>query len=206
MEERAIAGLTMDAATLTFRCRCQTLRGTILDSSAGAATRCVCYCSDCQRFLRHLGHEALLDECGGTDLLQTTPRRVRLDAGAEQIRCLQLTEGGVLRWFTACCRTPIANTPASAGAPFAALFLSNLEVSDPARLEASLGPVRHRIYGRMARGTPPAGTHPGASLRHILRTVRLLLQWRLMGHARPSPFFDDRRQPVAPIERVYVEA
>lgn len=196
----------MTAAPLPFRCSCGNVRGSLVVPHAHAGTRCVCYCSDCQAFLRHLGHEERLDAWGGTELFQTSPRYVKLEDGTDQLRCLKLTENGVLRWFTACCKSPIANTTDSVSAPFAALFVSNFEERSSSGLDRALGPIRYRTQGREARGTPAAGTHPRNSLGHILRTVRFLLQWRLSGHARPTPFFDDAGRPVSPIERVYETA
>lgn len=190
---------------LPYACACGTVQGTASGLTPASGTRCICYCSDCQAFLRHLGQEARLDAWGGTELFQTAPWRLSLTAGADQLRCLRLTEHGVLRWYAACCRTPIANTPPEASHPFAALFTSSMQ-ADAGRLDAALGPVRYRVVAKEARGTPSGHTHAGNSLRHILRTIRFLLQWRITRRGRPTPFFDAQGKPVVPVERVIVRA
>jgi hypothetical protein len=53
---------------------------------------------------------------GGTDIFHMPPGRVKLTAGTDSLRCLRLSNK-VLRWYSECCRTPIANTPRSAGLP-----------------------------------------------------------------------------------------
>jgi hypothetical protein len=42
-----------------------------------------------------------------------SPAHVKLGAGTDALRCLRLSDKGVLRWYTDCCRTPIGNTAAS---------------------------------------------------------------------------------------------
>jgi len=44
------------------------------------------------------------------------PARVKFTAGTDAMRCLRLSNK-VLRWYTECCRTPIASTPAGPGFP-----------------------------------------------------------------------------------------
>jgi Family of unknown function (DUF6151) len=51
----------------------------------------------------------VLDSAGGTDIFQMPPGRMKLTAGTDAMRCLRLSNK-VLRWYTDCCRTPIANT------------------------------------------------------------------------------------------------
>ena len=41
------------------------------------------------------------------------PAHVKLGAGTDAMRCLRLSDKGVLPWYTDCCRTPIGNTAAS---------------------------------------------------------------------------------------------
>jgi hypothetical protein len=58
----------------------------------------------------------VLDPAGGTDIFHMAPGRVKLTAGTDAMRCLSLSNK-VLRWYTECCRTPIANTRPWAGFP-----------------------------------------------------------------------------------------
>ena len=103
--------LSYDAMDLPLRCRCGRMRGVASDVSPSTGFRFVCYCKDCQAFARFLERADVLDPAGGTDIFQMPPGRVRLTAGTDALRCLRLSNK-VLRWYTNCCRTPIANTAA----------------------------------------------------------------------------------------------
>lgn len=194
-----------DAAALPFRCRCGALSGTLCNVTPRAGLRAFCYCTSCRAFAQHLGHGDLLDAAGGTELFQTDPARLTVDTGAEQLRCLRMTANGVLRWYTACCRTPIANTPPSPRTPFMGFFVSDLGVTSPEALDAALGPVRYRVNGRDAVGTPPEGTLRTTTAGHLLRIGGIMLRARLTGRGA-SPFFSDAGTPVAPVERVNPDA
>ena len=62
---------------IPLRCTCGDVRAR-LDHEPAAAQRVVCYCDDCQAFMRHLGREDGLDASGGTDILQVWPARMKL--------------------------------------------------------------------------------------------------------------------------------
>jgi len=99
----------------------------------------------------------VLDAAGGTDIFQMAPGRVRLTAGADAVRCLRLRDTtAVLRWYTECCRTPVANT---AGPRFPVIGLIHSfmgEAADGRFRDEALGPPACRIYERSAiRPLPP---------------------------------------------------
>jgi Family of unknown function (DUF6151) len=52
----------------------------------------------------------ILDVHGATDVIQTSPAQLTLTQGQEFLACMRLTEKGLLRWYAACCSTPIGNT------------------------------------------------------------------------------------------------
>jgi hypothetical protein len=93
-----------------LRCRCGHVRGIAGEVSPSTGFRFVCYCTDCQAFPRFLDRADVLDGAGGTDIFQLPPGRVKLTAGADALRCVNLGNRGVFRWYSDCCRTPIANT------------------------------------------------------------------------------------------------
>ena len=95
-----------------LRCRCGHMSGVASHVSSSTGFRLVCYGKDCQAFAHFLDRRDVLDAAGGTDIFQMPPWRVRLTTGTDAMRCLQLSNK-VLRWYTACCHTPIANTAAS---------------------------------------------------------------------------------------------
>src|ERR1700755_366698 len=94
---------------LPLQCRCGRVRGVARDMTPSIGFRFVCYCKDCQAFAHFLKRPDVLDAAGGTDIVQIPPRHLRLTAGADAVRCLRLSNR-VYRWYTDCCRTPIANT------------------------------------------------------------------------------------------------
>ena len=100
------------------------MRGVASDVSPSSGFRFVCYCKDCQAFARFLERPDVLDPAGGTDIFQMPPGRVKLTAGADALRCLRLSDKGVLRWYSDCCRTPIGNTAPSPRFPVIALIHS----------------------------------------------------------------------------------
>ena len=141
---------------LGLACTCGTLRGHLTEAPASATNRLVCLCIDCQAYAYWLGRPAeILDQQGGTEVVQTTPSRVRLTQGLEQLRCMRWSAKGLLRWYADCCRTPVANTLGVAWLPFVGVpraFLS----ADDAALERCIGPVTERVNDRSApKGCPP---------------------------------------------------
>jgi hypothetical protein len=182
---------------LPLRCRCGHVRGVAREVSPAAGFRFVCYCTDCQAFARFLERPDVLDATGGTDIFQMAAGRVRLTAGVDVVRCLSFS-GKVLRWYADCCRTPIANTAASARFPVAALihsFIDN-EANGRSRDEA-LGLPLCRIYEHSATGPLPANAPPPPSLRVFVHRTSRILGWWVRGLGRPNPFFDERsRAPL----------
>jgi len=174
---------------LPLRCRCGRLRGVAREVGPSTGLRLICYCKDCQAFARFLERHDILDPAGGTDIFQMPPGRIGLTAGADALRCLRLSDRGILRWYSACCRTPIANT-AGPRFPVAGVIHSIMDHDADGRpREAVLGPPSCRIYEQSATGPIPQMA-PSPSLAILARRSAMLLDWWLRGLNRPSPFFD----------------
>jgi hypothetical protein len=74
------------------------------------------------------------------------PGRVDLTTGTDALRCLSLSSK-VLRWYSDCCRTPIANTPARPGFPVIGMIHSFMDhEADGRSRDVVLGPPLCRIY------------------------------------------------------------
>src|SRR5688572_14150446 len=101
-----------------LRCACGAVQGFVAEASASTINRCVCYCDDCQAFARFLGRDDIMNDRGGTDIVQVAPSRVRIVAGADNLRSMRLSEKGILRWYTNCCKTPAGNQLNSSRSPF----------------------------------------------------------------------------------------
>ncbi|MBV0912807.1 DUF6151 family protein [Anianabacter salinae] len=181
--------MTGAATGLALRCRCGALTGR-LDPARGS--RLVCYCKDCRAYARHLGDDVanvVLDDHGGTALFQTTPDRITIDTGAEHLAALRLGPKGLLRWHTACCRTPVANTLFSPGLRFAGVPQSLI-----AEGKDRLGPVI--CLNAVDQADPPLGRKGYGVARAGAAVLLRHLRARLSGQGG-GPFRDDGGRPVA---------
>lgn len=167
-------------------CRCGAVRGTV--DTAAPHERIVCYCADCQAYAHWLGRPGEdLDARGGTNALLTVPSAIRIDTGADRLAALRMTRRGPVRWYAACCNTPVANTGASPKAAYASLLAPSLGGAGPA-LDAAFGPARLFGFVRNAKGEPKPPQTPFLGV--LLRVVARSLRARLDGSSRRTPFFD----------------
>ena len=160
--------------------------------SPGQVNRVVCYCDDCRAFARFLDTEGILDNAGGSEIIQLSSGRLRIDAGIGHLACVRLTRRGLARWYARCCNTPVGNTLPTGFVPFVGVVHACLDLprEEPARSDA-IGPVLLRVHGRDAVGDLSGlDVHPRAPITYILRCLRMLLAARLRGDQRYSPFFD----------------
>ena len=126
--------------THSIRCSCGKLEGRL--NRNDYVNRCVCYCADCQAFAHFLKREnEVLDDRGETSIVQTIPANVTLTKGIENLTCMRLTANGLLRWYAACCDTPIGNTPPNLNTSFVGL-IHNCLSSDRNLLDRIFGTVR----------------------------------------------------------------
>jgi hypothetical protein len=186
---------------LPLRCRCGHVRGVARGAAASTVFRFTCYCRDCQAFARFLERPDVLDAAGGTDIFQMPPGRISLATGADALRCVQLSSK-VLRWYTECCRTPIANTAARPSFPIVGVIHAFVDRDGGRSLDDALGPPLCRIFERSATGPLPANAPPPASLKMFTRRASRLLGWWLRGLARPTPFFDARTKAPRAVPQV----
>lgn len=179
-----IAPMTKDA--LNWLCTCGKVE---ISLSPVKGSRCVCYCADCQAFLRYLGREDLFEPASGTDLLQAMSDQVQVTKGAENLACLKLSEKGPLRWYTLCCNTPICNGGSTRKVPLASMFVRHF--SDPAQLPAVMARVNRKTATAQITGDPGSA---GRLIRSFLGRAFLTL---ITDRFRKTPFFDASGAPVA---------
>jgi hypothetical protein len=173
-------------------CRCGTLTGHVGHRNT---RRGVCYCRDCQAFAHALGSDAgVLDEQGGTDVVATLQGNVTIEHGTEALACLSLSPNGLLRWYASCCNTPIANTTRNCRMSYVGLVHTCLRDASES-LDEAFGPVRMRVNTRSARG--PVNPTPFGTLKAVVGLSLALLQARVDGSYRRTPFFDSQGTPVA---------
>lgn len=177
--------------THAIQCRCGQLRGLLQPTHP--SNRCVCYCSDCQAFARHLGAQDALDREGGSDIVQVPASHVAFTQGQQQLACIRLTDKGMVRWYASCCRTPIGNTLADGKSDFVGLLQTGLGA---ASLDASFGPVTMRVAVDSALG--PDKPKATGMLGGVAKVMGFIIKGRLRKTWRASPFFDARTGlPVA---------
>ena len=169
----------------TIQCQCGTLKGYV--EHPEKANRAVCYCKDCQYFAHFLQADTTtLDATGGTDIVQTLPRYVHFTAGIETLKCLRLTDAGLLRWYASCCSTPIANTPPNFKLSFVGLIHNCLECSKTS-VEDAFGPISMHVNTEGAKGQPKP--KPSSVFSIFRRLMPMLAMARINGSYKHTPFF-----------------
>src|SRR4051794_19863235 len=107
---------------ILLKCKCGALKGRIEDVSRSLNKRFICMCNDCQAFAHYLGQvEQMLDRNGGTEVVPVHPARINFTSGIENMVCVRLSSDGIIRWYTCCCKSPVANVP-SRKVPYAGVF------------------------------------------------------------------------------------
>jgi hypothetical protein len=175
-----------------LRCRCGKAQGRV-EPASKFNMHVVCYCNDCRAFIHSIGRAEILDEFGGSELFVSTPSQLKLTAGFENLRCLRLSERGMLRWYWSCCNTPLANTLTTTGVPFVSIHRAFIDLSDT----NVLGPTR-RVQARFAVGPRPPKSESSQSPATIVKIMTFLLIARLRGAHKPNPLFADGMPAVTP--------
>ncbi len=174
--------------SVAFSCRCGTIKGRVSPASARTGTHLICHCRDCRAAERFLVHPGSAEE--GVDLFQTSPDTIHLEAGADRLEVLRLSPKGPLRWYAACCRTPLFNTLSKPGLPFVTVMVERIQDA------AALGPIVARSFVPQPGGAPKHKGGAGMVWRVFLRMAAA----RLSGRWRRTPFFDlETGKPVAPV-------
>jgi hypothetical protein len=191
-----------NARDIPLRCRCSRVRGIAHGVAPSSGFRFVCYCRDCQAFARFLERPDVLDAAGGTDIFHMPGGRVKLVAGTDAVRCLQFSST-VFRWYTECCRTPVANT-AGPRFPVVGLIHSFMcHEADSRSRDEALGTPLCRIFEGSAIAPLPPDAPPPRSFGLVARRLPTLLGWWLRGLGRPNPFFDERTNAPLSVPRIF---
>lgn len=177
---------------IAMRCRCGQVQGEV-DTDRTYA-RATCYCKDCHAYARFLGTPGITDAHGGSDILAMAPAGVRFASGSDQIACMSLSEKGILRWYAACCRTPLGNTPRDAKLPYVGMSTACFAATQGA-VDAAFGP-RDRIVLNAGSANGQVGRTPLTFVTGGLRILANIIVRRLRGEGG-APFFDvSSGQPI----------
>ena len=172
-------------------CTCGAVEGIVRGVTPANSRRLSCMCDDCQAYAEYLGRAGeILDPYGGTDLSYATQDRVEVLAGREQLRGVRLYASGILRVYTACCRTPVAHVPSAkmafVGIPHLFMRVGPAGISR----DVLLGPLALRLQARYCRGEMPGGAHSGTPAGPWAKAM-LQVAWDSMrGRHRPSAFHE----------------
>ena len=121
--------------------------------------------------------------------MQVDPSSIAITSGAARIACLRLSPNGLLRWYAACCDTPLANTVGTPNVPLAGMWRPNFETVAP------FGPVTTLGFTKMSL---PGGPRRDKGLYRMLGgLLKRMIAGALSGRLSRSPFFDEKRAPVA---------
>ncbi|MEP3297439.1 MAG: DUF6151 family protein [Pseudoruegeria sp.] len=181
---------------LPLSCQCGSVKGVAKNVSKKSCNRVVCYCSDCQAFANNIGAGArVLNEHGGTELVQLAPSDVRLTKGRDHIACLRFSDKGPFRWYASCCNTPIANT-AKPNFPFVGLSHAFIEMNAMTK-DAKIGPVRWHCQTQDAADSWPSDQkRNGFPIGLSFRMIGLIAGWKLRGLGHPNPLFSNDNEPI----------
>ena len=125
------------------------------------------------------------------------PGALRVDQGLEHVALMQLAEGGLFRWHTSCCRSPIGNTLRTTRFPFIGVIDTFL--TDEARTELQRRlPLHAHVYGQFAQDAPPGeprrergDEQPRGGTGLVMRRfAHIVLNAWLNADARRSPLFE----------------
>lgn len=141
--------------------------------------------------------DKILDQHGASALFQTHPAYIKVTEGKENLACLQLKKNSLMRWYTSCCRMPVANTMVSARMPFAGVSVKLMKFSTTEEMQKTLGPVVMKAFGRSARGEGPEDAHDTFPKSFMPRILGFMAKGILLGKHKPSPFFENGKPVVA---------
>ena len=130
-------------------------------------------------------------------MVQTRAANVTFTQGKDALACMRLTPKGLLRWYAACCNTPVGNTLASSKISFVGLVHSCLEGGGTPLIE-SFGPVRAHVNTESTRGKVTSSTLALVSV--ILRFMALVARayprvaWTLCAQEKSLLAFEQRKK------------
>ena len=174
------------ANNLRFECHCGAVAGELHDVGPKQGDRYTCYCNDCRDFLRLMDRADALDSAGGCSVYQTRVGHLHIGKGLDDLACINLTGGQLLRWYCETCRTPLFNTMDNGRWPF--LSMVQISIDEEAR-DRVLGPPRGSVFAKFATG-PDVITPPVSAFTMIHRVIARLFADRFSGARKSFQLFD----------------
>jgi hypothetical protein len=145
-----------------------------------------------------LGRAELLDQHGGTDVVQVPSNMISFDCGLEHIVAVRLSAKGMHRWYANCCRTPLGNT-IEPSVPFIGMQVEVFRTADTFPVDMVFGRPRSYVMGKFSIGHVPQAS-AGFPLSGTVGVISKVLGWKLSGKSWPHPYSDQRsRTPKFPV-------
>lgn len=178
-----------------LQCRCGKVRGVVRNLSRGSTNHVLCSCDGCQSYAHFLGRaDDMLDDHGASNIFQMNPKDFEIAEGLDHVACMRVTPDGPLRWYTACCNTPLGNSFPRGGIPFLGVLpicIGHKGTSE--EVVTLVGPVRGHVN---QRGPVPFGEKLG-NFFMLARLLAKTMAWRVTGGRSYKPFFDaDTMKPI----------
>lgn len=185
------------AHDIDLSCRCGAVKYRVAEMTPQKLLgRGVCYCEDCQAFGHYLGApDEMLDERGGTELFQIQPRYLDILEGKEHIAAVRMSDRGPLRWYTACCNSPLGNSVPTRLVAFTGLIVRPGQLSDED--EAAIGGERIAIFPDTAKGGPDPALKPASIAGLMLKNMIQAIGALYIGAHLKTPYFRKDGKPIA---------
>ncbi|MEI8600033.1 DUF6151 family protein [Shewanella sp. PP-Sp27a-2] len=172
-----------------IQCKCGAVKGQL--NKIGTTNRLICYCTNCRAFAHFLGKAPfVLDEQGGTEIVQVSQQHLFFYQGEHFISAVRLSENGMIRWYAACCGTPIGNTMASRKASFIGLIHSCL---DRQQMDKDFGADVAILNTDTALGQ--AKPKQRGLMGVLVRFIWIVVTNRINGRYKNSPLFNSSGLP-----------
>lgn len=180
-----------------IHCDCHEVKIELLNFPKSCAGRVTCYCDDCQKYLKKIGREELMDNYGGSEIIPIHPGCFNIVEGQENLICYSLSPRGLRRWTAKCCNTPIANTTSSL--PWMGLSSAVFENSRLNR-EKELGEIKVRVMGKFMQGKAPFKVSQKVKLSDLFKLWPFFMKGLLFRKLKKNPLFqEDGSTPISPI-------
>jgi len=161
-----------------------------------------CLCCDCQNFSSYLSNQDnILDEHGGTELLQTYPNCMVITEGKNNIAGIKFGEKGIYRWHTTCCNMPLANTMNSSKMPFIGVSVKLMKFANEQEKIKILGPITLKAFGKYSIGEMPKGAHAKFPISFMPKIIAFMLKGMIGRKNTPSPFFIGK-EPITTVKHL----
>lgn len=148
------------------------------NASPSSGHQVQCHCDDCRRAVIWLGHPD--PGADGVRYYQTAPSHVSFRSGQTQLKAYRWKSPRLLRWYAACCNTPVFNSLDSPKWAFVSIMLDRLEQPE------ALGPCKAHAFILKSNGKRG---HTGAA-GFMFGFAKRAIGARLSGSWRKTPLFD----------------